>query len=70
MSFEIALFWSLLFGLSGWGLYLREREKSRDYVTDLSQLIYDYDLGRDDLHRSLRWSEVEDSVDQEGDRHV
>lgn len=66
MSLYLALFGSLLFGTSGWLLYFREKEKSRDYVTDLSQLIYDYNLGRDDLRRSLRWSEVEDRVDQEG----
>lgn len=53
----------------GWLQYFAERERSRDYATDLSQLIHDHDLGREDLHRSLEWGEIADRVErQEGRR--
>ncbi|WP_435067717.1 hypothetical protein [Haloplanus sp. C73] len=58
----------LFFGtlaLGGWILYFRERERSRDYATDLSQLIHDHDLGRDDLRRSLAWDEIEERVERQ-----
>jgi len=54
----VASVFAVLFGL----LYFRERGRSRDYATDLSQLINDYDLGRDDLRRSLKWDEIEQRV--------
>lgn len=54
-----------LWGIGGWLLYLRERGRSRDYATDLSQVIHDYDLGRKDLRRSLGWDEIEDRVEAE-----
>lgn len=38
-----------VFGLVGWLLYFRERGRSRDYVTDLLQLVHDHNLGRDDV---------------------
>jgi hypothetical protein len=50
-------------GLLGWGLWFRERSRSRDYATDLSQLIHDHDLGRDDLRRSLGHDEIEQRFD-------
>lgn len=71
MSLEesIAYGAALTFSFGGWILYFRERGRSRDYATDLSQLIHDHDLGRDDLRRSLEWSEIEQRVDvEEGDR--
>jgi hypothetical protein len=49
-------------GLVGWALWFRERARSRDYATDLSQLIHDHDLGRDDLRRSLGHDEIEDRL--------
>jgi len=49
-------------GLSGWALYQKERAKSRDYATDLSQLIHDYDLTKDDLRRSLKHEEIKERV--------
>jgi hypothetical protein len=51
-----------LFTISGWLLYFRERNRSRDYATDLAQLVHDHDLGRDDLRRSLQWDEIEERV--------
>jgi len=39
----------VVFGL----LYFRERGRSRDYATDLSQLIHDHDLG--DSPRTIRY---------------
>jgi len=52
------------FALGGWVLYFRERERSRDYVTDLLAVVYDHDLARDDLRRSTNWSEVENKVER------
>lgn len=51
------------FALGGWVLYFRELQRSRDYLADLMQTVHDYDLDRDDLRRSLNWSEVEDYLD-------
>lgn len=59
--FEL-VFWT--FAIAGWLLYFNERDRSRDYATDLSQLIYDYDLDRDDLRRSLNHAEIEDRVNR------
>jgi hypothetical protein len=53
---------TMLFVIGGWVLYFRERERSRDYATDLAQLIHDHDLSRDDLRRSLNWDEIEERV--------
>jgi len=53
-----------LWGIGGWLLYFRERDRSRDYATDLSQVIHDYDLGRNDLRRSLGWEEIEERVER------
>lgn len=50
--------------LGGWLLYFGERARSRDYVTDLLQVVHDHDLGRDDLRRSLDWREVEAQVER------
>lgn len=46
----------------GWYLYAKERAKSRDYATDLAQLIYDYDLDGEDLRRSLNHDEIKEKV--------
>jgi len=53
---------ALVLFVAGWLLYFRERGRSRDYVTDLMDVVHEYDLGRDDLRRSLKWSEVEEQV--------
>ena len=61
--------WSVLIGLfavSGWVLYFRERSRSRDYVTDLMQLVHDHDVGLDELRRSRDWKEVKRSVPSNG----
>ena len=55
---------AMLFAVVGWCGYFRERERSRDYATDLAQVIHDHDLDRDDLRRSLGWKEIEDRVDE------
>jgi hypothetical protein len=58
-----------LWGIGGWLLYFYERQRSRDYVADLVQVVYDQGLDRDDLRRSLEWDEVADRVDRwEGQR--
>lgn len=54
----------LAFSFGGWLLYFRERDRSRDYVTDLMQVVHDNDLGKSDLRRSLKWSEVEQQVER------
>lgn len=63
---------ALLLAVSVWALYFswrhwRELQRSRDYATELSQLIHDYDLTRDDLRRSLNWDEIEDRVEKQED---
>jgi hypothetical protein len=52
-----------VFGLFAWGLYFRERRRSRDYATDLAQVIHDYPESTDSLRRSLKWDEISDRVD-------
>jgi hypothetical protein len=52
------------FAVLGWFAYLIERQRSRDYATDLAQLVHDYDLNRDDLRRSLGHDEIEDQLDR------
>ena len=65
---ETALTASLwAFGIGGWLAYLRERGRSRDYVTDLLQVVYDNGLGTGDLRRSLEWREVADRVERWND---
>ena len=61
MSKTMTILWAAtwLLCLLGWGFYLNERARSRDYVTDLLQVVYDNDLGRDDLRRSLGHDEVD-----------
>lgn len=49
----------MLFAILGWLLYFNERTRSRDYATDLVQVVCDYDLGREDLRRSLDWDEID-----------
>lgn len=62
---ETVLAWgTFAVSVGGWVLYLRERSRSRDYVTDLLQVVYDHDLGREDLRRSLDWDEVEEWVER------
>jgi hypothetical protein len=66
MNAESAVMWAAFaVMLLGWFLYFHERERSRDYASDLAQLIYDYDLGREDLRRSLEWDEIADRVGRE-----
>ena len=57
----VALMW--LVAAAGWYLYVKEREKSRDYATDLAQVIHDHDLDSDDLRRSLNHDEITRRVD-------
>jgi hypothetical protein len=64
---------SLLGPLSvvGWALYLRERGRTRDLVTDLSQLVHDHDVHEDDLRRSGEWLDLDGVIEEEvedGDR--
>jgi len=61
---EILTLAFVVWAIAGWLLYFSERERSRDYATDLSQLIYDYDLGRDDLRRSLDHEEIEERLER------
>jgi len=45
-------------------LYSRERDRSRDYATELSNLIHKYDLDSRDLRRSLRHKEIRNQVEK------
>ena len=66
MNVESAVLWTSWGGMVlGWLLYLRERARSRDYATDLAQIIHDYDLGREDLRRALEWDEIGERVGRE-----
>jgi hypothetical protein len=62
MNAETVILLVFTWGLVGWLLKFRERARSRDYATDLSQLIHDYDLDRDDLRRSLGHDEIEERL--------
>ena len=53
------LFGGWVFAILGWLLYFNDRTRSRDYATDLVQVVCDYDLGREDLRRSLDWDEID-----------
>lgn len=64
MIAELGVAGVTLWGIGGWLLYFYERQRSRDYVTDLVQVVYDHNLGRDDLRRSLEWNEVYNRVDR------
>lgn len=55
----------MLFGIAGWLLYFRERQRSRDYATDLAQVIHDYPNSTDSLRRSLKYDEIENRVNNE-----
>jgi len=57
-----AVVWGL-FGVVGWLKYFVECERSRDYATDLLQVVHDYDLTADDLRRSLEHDEIARRVD-------
>jgi len=59
---ELVVFSTFTFALFGWGLYLRERRRSRDYATDLAQIIHDYPESTDSLRRSLEWDEISQQV--------
>ena len=52
-----------LWAIAGWLLYFRERQRSRDYATDLVSIVYTYDVPREDLRRSLNWEEIVARVD-------
>jgi hypothetical protein len=62
MSEQILFFGIFAWGVLGWVMYFREHGRSRDYATDLAQVIYDHDLGREDLRRSLGYDEIEDRL--------
>jgi hypothetical protein len=61
----------LLFGLTtawgiiGWLFYFRERDRSRDYATDLSQILYDYPEAETSLRRATNWKEINDRVNDD-----
>lgn len=55
-----------VFGIIGWVLYFRERNRSRDYATDLAQVIHDYPECTDSLRRSLQWAEINERVETHG----
>lgn len=61
----------LLFGLTtvrgviGWLLYFRERGRSRDYATDLAQILYDYPETKNSLRRATNWDEINDRVNDD-----
>jgi len=48
-----------VFGIVGWLLYMKERKRSRDYATDLAQVLHDYPEATDSLRRSLQWDEIQ-----------
>jgi len=48
-------------------LWFKERERSRDYATDLSKIIHDKDLDSRDLRRSLRHKEIRKEVEKNYD---
>jgi hypothetical protein len=54
-----------IIGICGWLLYYREYERSRDYATDLAQVIHDYPESTDSLRRSLKWDEISDRVEND-----
>jgi len=56
-----------IFSITGWLLYFREVEVRRDVLTDLMQLIHDYDVGREELRRSLGYRPVEQRFDTKED---
>lgn len=58
---------TLIFAFGGWLLYFRENKYRRDVLTDLLQIVYDYDLDRDDLRRSLGYDDVEEKLDRFAD---
>jgi hypothetical protein len=64
MNAELLILFVTGWGVVGWALWFYERARSRDYATDLSQLIHDYELGRDDLRRSLSHDEIERSLER------
>ena len=57
-----AVLWGL-FGAVGCLKYFVECERSRDYATDLLQVVHDYDLDAGDLRRSLEHDEIARRVD-------
>ena len=52
-----------LWGIAGWLLYFRERQRSRDYATDLVSIVYTYDVPREHLRRAIEWDEIVARVD-------
>lgn len=55
---------AVLISIGGWYLYFNERDRSRDYVTDLLDVVYSEELDRDDLRRSLKHREVQKQLDR------
>jgi len=45
-------------------LWSYERHKTRDYATELSNLIHEYGLDSRDLRRSLRYKEIRNQVEK------
>jgi len=46
-------------------LYYKEQQYRRDVLTDLVQLIHEYDIQRDELRRSVEYDEIEKYVDRQ-----
>ena len=46
-------------------LYYREQEYRRDVLTDMMQLVHDYDVAYDELRRSHGYDEVDSYFDKE-----
>jgi len=63
MTTELAAVVWAVFGVVGWLKYFAECERSRDYGTDLLQVVHDYDLDAADLRRSLEHDEIARRVD-------
>jgi len=57
-----------VFGFFGWCMYLRERNRSRDYATDISQVIHDFSESKDSLRRSLKWDEIQKRVKKSNEK--
>lgn len=45
-------------------LYFREQEYRRDVLTDMMQLVHDYDVDYDELRRSQGYDEVDSYFDR------
>lgn len=55
---------TMLFAIIGWVQYFRVDQYRRDVLTDLMGIVYEHDLGEDDLRRSLGYSEVDERLER------